>query len=130
MAELLDTSVLIDLNEESVANALGSELAVSAISIAELTTGVHIAKNPVDRARRLFRLQQVEATFNPIAFDGACAHAFGELTAVVLSQGRTHRRRFADLQIAATARSRGLVLVTRNAKDFKGLEDLITIKAV
>jgi predicted nucleic acid-binding protein len=51
---------------------------------------------------------------------------FDAATALVLAQVVAERRKrglpiaFADAQIAATARASGLVLVTRNVKDFQG----------
>jgi predicted nucleic acid-binding protein len=45
----------------------------------------------------------------------------------VVDAGRQPRRRFADLLIAAVAVSEGLPLVTRNAMDFAGLTDLVTL---
>jgi predicted nucleic acid-binding protein len=45
----------------------------------------------------------------------------------VVGQGRQPRRRFADLLMAAAALAEELPLVTRNSKDFEGLEDLITV---
>jgi len=58
------------------------------------------------------------------------ARAYGRVCAAVLGQGRQPARRFADLLIAATALPEELPLVTRNSKDFDGLEDLITIVEV
>jgi predicted nucleic acid-binding protein len=50
--------------------------------------------------------------------------------AAVIEQGCQPRRRFADLLMAATALAEGLPLVTRNGKDFEGLENLITVVEV
>lgn len=44
--------------------------------------------------------------------------------------GRSHRRRIADLLIAATAHANGLPLYTRNPGDFDGLGRLIEIIGV
>jgi hypothetical protein len=57
---------------------------------------------PPTRARRQARLQQVEATFEPLAFDGAAARSYGQMATAVAEYGRSHRRRIADLLIAAT----------------------------
>jgi predicted nucleic acid-binding protein len=48
----------------------------------------------------------------------------------VVGQGRQPRRRFADLLMAAAALAEELPLVTRNSKDFEGLEDLVTVVQV
>jgi len=63
-------------------------------------------------------------------FDIRSARAYGRVHAAVVEQGRQPRRRFADLLIAATALAEGLPLVTRNGKDFQGLENLITVVEV
>jgi hypothetical protein len=72
-------------------------------------------------------LQQVEATFEPLAFDAAAARSYGQVVAAVADSGRSHRRRIADLLIAATAHANGLALYTRNPDDFAGLEDLLLV---
>jgi predicted nucleic acid-binding protein len=126
-AGLLDTSVVIDWDEPSVAAALPEESSVSAITLAELAAGPHLASSVVEGARRQARLQQVEATFEPIAFDAAAARSYGQIVAAVAESGRSHRRRIADLLIAATAHANGVALYTRNPDDFAGLEDLLLV---
>ena len=73
---------------------------------------------------------QVEATFDAIAFDAPAARSYGQVVAAVLAIGRSHRRRIADLLIAATAHANGLPLYTRNPDDFDGLGRLIEIIGV
>ncbi len=129
-AGLLDTSVVIDWDDPAVAAALPDEAALSAITLAELAAGPHLASTPVERARRQARLQQVEATFEPLSFDASTARSYGQALAALAGAGRSHRRRVADLLIAATAHANGLVLYTRNPDDFVGLGDLVEVVGV
>lgn len=129
-AGLLDTSVLIDWDDPAVSVALPDTVAISAISLAELAAGPHLAQAPSERARRQARLQQVESFFDPLDFDAASARSYGQMVAAVVSIGRSHRSRVADLLIAAVAHSNQLALYTRNPQDFVGLEELITIIGV
>jgi predicted nucleic acid-binding protein len=50
--------------------------------------------------------------------------------AAVAEAGRSHRRRVADLLIAATAHANGLSLYTRNPADFAELGDLVHIVGI
>jgi predicted nucleic acid-binding protein len=127
MPALLDTSVIIDLDHEEVGRALPLESGISAISLAELAVGPLLAADPVEAARRQFRLQQVEATFAPLPFDAAAARAYAQVVAATQQLGRTHRNRVADLMIAAVALSNRLDLYTRNIEDFEGLDALVTV---
>lgn len=124
---LLDTSVIIDWDDPVVAAALPDEAAVSAITLAELAAGPHLASTGHEGARRQTRLQETEATFEPLPFDVAAARSYGQVVAAVAEVGHTHRRRIADLLIAATAHANGLPLYTRNSGDFTGLGDLIEV---
>jgi predicted nucleic acid-binding protein len=127
---LLDTSVVIDWDDPSVQRALPEEIAVSTITLAELAAGPILASTVTEQSTRQARLQQTEATFEPIPFDAAAARSFGQIVAAVASTGRTHRSRMADLLIAAIAHANGLELYTRNPSDFVGLEELIHVIAV
>jgi predicted nucleic acid-binding protein len=127
---LADTGVIIDLERVDPAE-LPVEVAISAVTLAELAAGPHVNTDPEERARRQDRLQRAEATFDVFPFDAAAARAYGRLYATVLAAGRKARgRRALDLLIAATALAAELPLYTRNPDDFGGLNSLIEIIAV
>jgi len=129
-AGLLDTSVVIAWDEPGVLTALPDDTAVSAITMAELAAGPHLASTAGEGARRQTRLQQVEASFEPLVFDAFTARSYGQIVAAIAEKGRSHRSRVADLLIAATAHANGLALYTRNPDDFRGLEELIEVVGV
>jgi len=127
---ILDTSVVIDL-ELLDPGRLPIEVAVTAITMAELAAGPHAATDPVERARRQDRLQRAEAAFDPLPFDAAAARVYGRVYAAVSSVGRKARRpRAVDLLVAAIACGAGLPLYTRDVDDFRGLDGLIDVVAV
>jgi hypothetical protein len=127
---LIDTSVVIDLERIDPAD-LPVEMAVSAVTMAELSSGPHAATDATERARRQDRLQRAEATFEPLPVDAAVARAYGRVYAAVGAAGRKARgRRAVDLFIAATAVAAGLPLYTRNPEDFAGLSALVEIITV
>ena len=130
MPGLLDTSVVIDWDDPTVAAALPDAAAVSAITLAELAAGPHLASTGAERSRRQARLQQVEAAFEPLPFDAPAARSFGQVVAAASETGRSHRRRVADMLIAATAHANQLDLYTRNPDDFAGLDPLLRVIAV
>jgi len=123
---LLDTSVLLgpepDFGEDDVA--------ISAISLAQLHFGVLVARAAEVRAERLRRLGLIEKTFDALPVNDAVAREYGRLAAAVVKAGRQPRARVADLLIAATARSHAAELWTRNGGDFIGLEALIAIRSI
>ncbi len=127
---LIDTSVVIDLALIDAADLPG-EIAVSAITMAELAAGPHATTDPAERARRQDRLQRAEATFEPLPVDIAVARAYGRVYAAVGATGRKARgRRAVDLFIAATAVAAGLPLYTRNPDDFAGLSEILDVVTV
>lgn len=127
---LVDTSVVIDLDGIDP-QQLPRELAVSAITLAELAAGPHATGDVRERARRQDRLQRTEATFDPLPVDGNVARAYGRVYAAIVATGRKVRgRRATDLLIAATALAVDLPLYTRNPTDFTGLSELLEIVAV
>ncbi|HZB40592.1 MAG TPA: type II toxin-antitoxin system VapC family toxin [Ilumatobacter sp.] len=127
---ILDTSVVIGLEHIPV-EQLPREVAISAITMAELAAGPHATADADERARRQDRLQRTEAAFDPLPFDADCARAYGRVYAAVASAGRKARgARAVDLLIAAAACAAELPLYTRNPDDFQALEGLVHIVAV
>ena len=127
---LLDTSVLIDLDHLHPSH-LPIEVAVSAITMAELAAGPHATPDHEERGRRQDRIQRAEAAFDPVPFDGDAARAYGRVFGAVTAAGRKARgARAVDLLIAATALAAELPLYTRNGDDFRAIEDLVEIVVV
>lgn len=127
---VVDTSVVIEL-ERIAPELLPSEIAVSAVTLAELAAGPHATTDSVERAKRQDRLQRVEAAFDPLPVDAPVARAYGRLYAEVASGGTKPRgARALDLLIAATALAADVPLYTRNADDFRGVERSLDVVAV
>lgn len=130
MKALLDTNILIAGDDGADPPDLRgfAGLCVSSVSYSELASGVVISTGIV-RARRRARLNALRATFGAgLSYDDACVEEFSLLTELVVSNGGSHRAHVLDRMIAATARAHGLVLVTRNIKDFRQIQDAIEIE--
>ncbi|GAB89412.1 type II toxin-antitoxin system VapC family toxin [Gordonia rhizosphera] len=131
---LLDTNIVI-LRHAINPDELPDEMAISAITLAELSAGVHLVRGDdagaiEERARRADVLQRTENEFDPIPFETESARAFGRISAAVQARGRTPRRRIADLMIASIAAAAELPLYTSNPADFGGLERIVRIVPV
>jgi predicted nucleic acid-binding protein len=107
---------------------LPTELAISAVTLAELACGPHAGADEGERARRQDRLQRAESTFDPLPFDAPCARAYARVYSAIAGAGRKARgARALDLLIAATAIANELPLYTRNTPDFRGLGGLLEV---
>ena len=126
MRAILDTSVVLAHGLQP----LEGELAISAITLAELHFGVLIAKESGIRAERLRRLLILQRTFDALPLDSAVAASYGQVAAAVVEAGRQPRARSMDLLIASTAHAHSARLYTRNSIDFHGLEQMVEIVAV
>lgn len=126
MRGVLDTSVVIATDVPP----LEGELAISAVTLAELHFGVLVAKQGSVRAERLRRLLLLERTFDALPLDGTVAASYGQVAAAVVEMGRQPMARSMDLLIAATAHAHAARLYTRNPDDFAGLGNLVDVVAV
>lgn len=135
---LLDTNIMI-LRRWVDPEHLPAQVAISAITLAELSAGPHeVRRNDeqddydeyAERGRRMDVLQRAENEFDPIPFDAEAARVYGRVCAAVIGAGRKPRRRVADLMIAAIAIAEDLPLFTTNPDDFKGLDGLLTVVPV
>ncbi|MFI4956610.1 MAG: type II toxin-antitoxin system VapC family toxin [Gammaproteobacteria bacterium] len=133
MGIIIDTNVLIDAEQGRIDLAKVSslkkykEVFISAITVAELLTGVHMAKNADERIKRSAFVEHIIKKIPSLPFDDAVAKTYSELYTYFLksrkSSPATH-----DLQISATAISHGYAILTSNTVDFKkipGLEILL-----
>lgn len=126
---VLDTCAYIDLGLLDPA-ALPEIPELTAVTMAELHQGVAMAKDAASRAARTEKLGAAIVDFEPLPFDGQAAARYGTLVALTMAANRDPKPRRMDLMIAAVASSRGLPLYTRNAEDFKGLDDMVRIVEV
>lgn len=121
---MLDTSTVILLGEISDPTELPDESVISAITLAELSVGPHVARDDTERGARQQHLQQAEADFDVLPFDGDCARAFGGVAAALRASGRKPAARAYDALIAASAIAHAVPLYTCNPGDFAGIPRL------
>ena len=124
MRGMLDTSTVILLGRIAHPASLPDEAVVSAITLAELSVGPHVADSADERAARQAHLQQAESDFETIAFDADAARAFGAVAAALRASGRKPAARAYDALIAASAIASGLPLFTCNPTDFEAIPGL------
>jgi predicted nucleic acid-binding protein len=120
---LLDTNVIFELRKAKPHRAVlawlravrADQIAIPAITIAEIQDGAEItrAQNPEKAAEIEAWLDLVMTTFNILPMDGATFREWSRLM-----RGKPEDLS-GDAMIAATARLRQLIVVTRNTKDFK-----------
>ena len=121
---MLDTSTVILLGEITDPMALPEESVISAITLAELSVGPHVARDDEERGARQQHLQQAEADFEVLPFDADCARAFGGVAAALRASGRKPAARAYDALIAASAIAHGVPLYSCNPDDFRGIPRL------
>jgi tRNA(fMet)-specific endonuclease VapC len=121
---MLDTSTVILLGRLTDPVALPEESVISAITLAELSVGPHVAHSENERAARQAHLQQAESDFDVLPFDADSARAFGAVAASLRSSGRKHSARAYDALIAASAIANRLPLYSCNPADFDGIPQL------
>jgi tRNA(fMet)-specific endonuclease VapC len=125
---LLDTNVVILLRTLDPAS-LPEQPTSTTVTLAELSLGPLVARDPSERARRQAHLQFAERSFDPLPFDVAAAQAFASVASAMRTAGRKVAARSFDAMIAAIAIANGLPLFTANPNDFVGIDGL-TVAAV
>jgi predicted nucleic acid-binding protein len=125
---LLDTSVFIasETGRALDERLLPAELAVSAVTVAELHVGVLVARDLDTRARRLATLEAV-ADIELLAVDEVVAASWALLRVHLAEAGR--RLNVNDLWIAATAHAHGLPVITQD-DDFGPVEGIGGLRVV
>ena len=121
---VLDTSILIAVEERSLDGGLPDEVAISVVTLAELEVGVLIARDARTRARRLRTLADARAIGSALPIDERVASLYAELAVGVRSTGR--KLRVNDTWIAASALASGAEVWTRDA-DFTDFDSAVSV---
>lgn len=123
---LLDTNILISPPSAWPADeVLGSSI----ISLAELQFGIRSSASEEIRRHRVRRLAVWRELMDWILFDEHAAESYGELAARV-QKLRPQHARSKDIMIAAQAHSLGVPLMTRSARDFDRVSDVVEVLEV
>jgi tRNA(fMet)-specific endonuclease VapC len=123
---LLDTNIVIYCIKEKPKTVLlklnkkrHEDIFISSITIAELEYGVENSKFP-DKNR--IALLEFLSIFTVLPFDDNDAQIYGKIKFDLKKKGQIIGPM--DLLIASQAKSKGMVLVTNNIKEFQRIPDL------
>ena len=122
---LLDTNIIIYAikNRPIVVrdkfNQHVGQMAISTVTIGELMYGVERSAQP---EKNLADVEGLIARLEVIDFDQSSAEHFGDIRASLLRTGQPIGPY--DMMLAGHARSRGLILVTNNVKEFERVAGL------
>jgi prevent-host-death family protein len=101
------------------------DVAISAITLAQLHEGALKAESAADRAELLRRVAVAEKTFDALPVDDAVAREYGRLASIAGGA----RIPVADLLVAATASAHGAALWTRRLDAFAAVHHVLEIHA-
>lgn len=119
---LLDTNVVSELRRSKPHGAVvawlkgtpADQLYLSAVTLGELQAGVEIAREQDEEAQEIEAwIDQVAELWNVLPMDAATFRVWARL------MHRSADRLIEDAMIAATAFTHGLIVVTRNVRDFE-----------
>ncbi|MCR4821974.1 MAG: PIN domain-containing protein [Treponema sp.] len=133
MIYLLDTNILSEGAKISPSKKVLAKIeenldysVISSITWAELLTGVKILDQGQKKEALLsYMIENVQKIFDILPFDSHCAAVYSDLAEKLKNSGRPAPA--FDLMIASTAIANGLILVTRNTKDFKNIAEVSSL---
>lgn len=111
---LLDTGVIVAIERGKITSLPDGDLAVAAITVVELMTGVELAKTPEERQHRQRALDAILALVKIEDYTRAIMPMHSKTRA--FSQRSGNPRGDNDLMIAATAAATGRTLVSLDRK--------------
>lgn len=124
---MLDTNIVIYVIKRRPIEALATfnkhagQMCISAITLAEL---IHGAEKSAMPERNLQQVDDFTSRLEVLDYSNKSAAHYGDIRATLEKAGETIGVN--DLQIAAHARSEGLILVTNNLREFERVSGLRT----
>lgn len=125
---LLDTNIVSEFTKErpdvqviNFYNARSELCAISAITWQELIRGITRMPDGKKKTSLQDFIDKLEANIEVISYDKFSAQICGEMQTIAEKEGKTLP--FYDSQIAATAISNGMILVTHNISDFEAIKE-------
>ena len=128
MGILIDTSIFIESERgrldlmRHIAETDDDDIFISVVTVSELLHGVHRAKNPAIRNRRLATTEGVVEEFTVLDIDLPTARTHSLLWADLESVGQIIGPH--DLWLAATCLVRKLKIITANVREFSRVAGL------
>ena len=126
MKYMLDTNIIAYAKNRRPASVLErltaqqpSDVCISAITMAELEFGIFRSSKP---AKNRLALLAFLSGIQILPFDSDAAREYGAIRHSLAKRGMLIGAN--DMLIAAHAKSRGLILVTNNAREFERVEGL------
>jgi tRNA(fMet)-specific endonuclease VapC len=129
MKYMLDTNMCVFLMQDSpnVQSAFSVKkkdgVAISTITLAELEFGVNNSKSSSAMDKNRIKLISFLILVDVLEFDGKAAAEYGKIFAALTKSG--NRIGILDTQIAAHAKSAGLITVTNNLREFERIDGLM-----
>ena len=130
---LLDTNIYSEIAKpepsQKVMELMLQNQKISAISVVSWSESLYGVKRMPQGAKKErledFLFNRIQPYFEIMPFDQNCAWIYTDLKVRLEERGTPMPD--ADLRIASTAISNGMILVTRNTKDFEVLSDCSTL---
>ena len=126
MTYMLDTNICIYVMKNKPERALkrfekeiNRGICISSITLAELEYGMKHSSNPTKNERALLKFL---LPLRILSFESSAASAYGEIRAYLQKQGTPIGP--LDMLIAGHARSKELILVTNNVREFARVPEL------
>jgi len=134
MKYLLDSNIISEGSKPSpnsrvveLLNVRGVESALSSVTAFELLYGVNVLPAGTRKDRLQAYLDETVFPFyNVLAYDFKCSEIHADVMAKLKSVGQMVP--YQDSQIASVALANGLILVTRNVKDFEPVAQYFPLK--
>lgn len=130
MGLVIDTNILInaenglfDLSSLEEFECYGEGF-IAAVTVSELLTGVHLAKNTDLKIKRSAFVEGIISKIPILEFNEEAARVYSEIYSHFITLGNKKNGNVHDLQIAATAISRGHAVLTNNTADFMKIPGL------